>query len=264
MEPRNQRPKVALVDLDGHPVPEWVRPSLEQHGVNFDAHDCKTLAELVAHAGDAEVVWLFGGSRILQDGNLDAVPRCRGIVRTGSGMDNVPVEEATRRKIVVANTPAAMSDGVSDHLIALLFAVIRRVAEFDRAVRRGKWGQVPLLPLNRVQGRTLGLVGFGHAAREVARKLSGFDMRVLVHDPYVAPEKFAALGVTSRDIPEVLAESDYISLHCALTPDTRHLIGKELRMMKPTAVLLNTSRAWTNSASSARSIRACPVVVRPN
>src|SRR4029077_10048896 len=125
-----------------------------------------------------------------------------------SGTDNVPVEEATRRRIVVANTPAAMSDGVSDHLIALLFAVIRRIAEFDRAVRQGRWGQLPLLPLNRVQGRTLGLVGFGHAAREVARKLSGFEMRVLVYDPYVAPEKFAALGVTPASIPDLLAESD--------------------------------------------------------
>jgi D-3-phosphoglycerate dehydrogenase / 2-oxoglutarate reductase len=243
MAQSDERPRVALVDLDGHPVPEWVRPSLEQEGIDLVAHDCKTREELAAHAGDAEVVWLFGGSRILHGGNLDAVPRCRAILRTGSGTDNVPVEEATRRKIVVANTPAAMSDGVSDHLIALLFAVVRRVAELDRAVRAGRWGKAPVMPLNRIQGNTLGLIGFGHAAREVARKLSGFEMRVLAHDPFVSAETMAAHRVTASSLLELLAESDYVSLHCALTAETRHLIGeRELRLMKPSAVLLNTSR----------------------
>jgi D-3-phosphoglycerate dehydrogenase len=179
----------------------------------------------------------------LLGGNLAALPRCQAILRTGSGTDNVPVEEATRRQIVVANTPAAMSDGVSDHLIALLFAVTRRVAERDRAVRLGRWGQGPVEPLNSVQGRTLGLVGFGHVARDIVRKLSGFAMRVLVHDPYVGAETLAAHRVRAAGLYNLLAESDYVSLHCPLTAETRHLIGeRELRLMKPTAVLLNTSR----------------------
>jgi D-3-phosphoglycerate dehydrogenase len=243
MAPNNQRLTVALVDLDGHTLPDWVRTSLEQEDIALVVHDCKTRAQLATHAGDAGVVWLFGGSRILQGGNLDVVPRCRAILRTGSGTDNVPVEEATRRQIVVANTPAAMSDGVADHVIALLFAVIRRVAELDRAVRRGRWGQTPTQPLNGVQGRTLGLVGFGHAAREVVRKLSGFEMRVLAHDPYVTAETMAGLGVTASGLHEMLAASDYVSLHCPINADTRHLISeRELRLMKPSAVLLNTSR----------------------
>jgi phosphoglycerate dehydrogenase-like enzyme len=243
MAQSNQRPRVALVDLDGHTVPEWVRPTLEQEGIDLVIHDCTTRAELAAHAGDADVVWLFGGKRILQGGNLDAVPRCRAILRTGSGTDNVPVEEATRRQIVVANTPAAMSDGVSDHLIALLFAVARRVAELDRAVRQGRWGQTPTQPLSGVQGRTLGVVGLGHAAREVVRKLRGFEMRVLAHDPFVSAEAMTALGATAADLNDLLAQSDYVSLHCPLTPATRHLIGeRELRLMKSSAVLLNTSR----------------------
>src|SRR5262245_54378251 len=111
MEQSRHRVKVALVDLDGQPVPDWVRETLDREGIELVSHDCKTGEELATHAGDAEVVWLFGGSRVLQGGNLAAVPRCRAILRTGSGTDNVPVEEATRRKIVVANTPAAISDG---------------------------------------------------------------------------------------------------------------------------------------------------------
>jgi D-3-phosphoglycerate dehydrogenase / 2-oxoglutarate reductase len=234
---------VALVDLDGQTVPDWVQASLDQEGVELVVHDCKTGAELSAHAGDADVVWLFGGSRVLLGGNLAAVPRCRAILRTGSGTDNVPVEEATRRQILVANTPAAVSDGVADHLIALLFAVTRRVAELDRAVRLGQWGQTPVRPVNGVQGRTLGVVGFGHIAREVVRKLSGFQMRVLAHDPYVGAETMAVHGVTAVGLRDLLAESDFVSIHCPLTAETRHLIGeRELRLMKPTAVLLNTSR----------------------
>jgi D-3-phosphoglycerate dehydrogenase len=239
----SKRLKVALVDLDGQTVPDWVREGLDQEGVELVVHDCKTAAELSAHAGDADVVWLFGGSRVLLDGNLTAVPRCRAILRTGSGTDNVPVEEATRRQILVANTPAAVSDGASDHLIALWFAVTRRVTELDRAVRLGQWGQAPVRPLNAVQGRTLGLVGFGHIAQEVVRKLSGFAMRVLAHDPYVGAEAMAAHGVTAAGLRDLLAESDYVSLHCPLTTETKHLIGeRELQLMKPTAVLLNTSR----------------------
>lgn len=238
----SQRPKVALVDLDGYPLPDWVRPALEQEGIDLAAHDCKTRADLEAHAANADVVWLFGGNRVLL-GNLDALPRCRAILRTGSGTDNVPVEEATRRGVVVANTPSAISDGVSDHMIALLFAATRRVAALDRAVRAGRWGHISAQPLNRVKGKTLGLVGFGHAAREVVRKLSGFEMRVLAHDPFVPPETITAQGATPAALPELLAQADFVSLHCALTPRTRHLIGEaELRRMKPTAILLNTSR----------------------
>jgi D-3-phosphoglycerate dehydrogenase len=251
------RVRVALVDLDGQTVPEWVGERLEREGIELVVHDCTTHAELAAHAGDAEIVWLFGGSRVLQGGNLGVVPRCRAILRTGSGLDNVPREEAARRGIVVANTPAAMSDGVSDHVIALLFAVTRRVAALDRAVRLGRWGQVPAQPLNGVRGRTLGLVGFGHVAREVVRKLSGFQMKVLAHDPYVSPETMAAHGAQAADLAELLAAADYVSLHCPLTPETRHSIGEpELRRMKPTAILLNTARgAVIDEAALVRALR---------
>lgn len=248
MEHQSKRPKVALVDLDGQTVPAWVQENLEREGIEFLVHDCTTRAELADHAGDADVVWLFGGSRVLQGGNLDAVPCCRAILRTGSGTDNVPVDEATVRRIVVANTPAAMSDGVSDHLIALLFAVVRRVAELDRLVRSGRWGKGDVQPLGGVQGRTLGLVGFGHAARAVARKLRGFEMSVLAYDPLVAADSAAAHGVSLVALDGLLSQADFVSLHCPLTPATRHLIGApQLRRMKPTAILLNTARGRSST-----------------
>ena len=234
---------VAVCDLDGHPVPDWVTQTLTQAGIDLRVRQCTTQDELSEHARDAEIVWLFGGSRLLHGGTLAKLPNCRAIVRTGSGTDNVPVDEATERGIVVANTPAALSDAVSDHVIALLFAMVRHVPRMDRLVRSGVFDQNLGRPINLIQGRTFGLVGFGHIARAVLRKLRGFEMTWLVYDPYVSESTLVAHGARPAALDEVLSESDFVSLHCPLTPQTRHLIGeRELRLMKPDAVLVNAAR----------------------
>jgi D-3-phosphoglycerate dehydrogenase / 2-oxoglutarate reductase len=238
-----KRFKVALAGLDGQTVPDWVLERLTQHGISLVVRECVTDDDLAAHAADADVVWLFGGSRVITAGNLALLKQCGAILRTGSGTDNVPVEAATQRGIVVANTPDALTDAVSDHVIALLFAVIRRIAVQDRAVRGGVWDRARAWPLWTLQGRTLGLVGFGRIARVVARKLSGFEMTVLTHDPFVSAEVAAKHGVGTADLDEVLARADVVSVHCPSTPATRHLIGERaLRLMKTTAVLVNTAR----------------------
>src|SRR5688572_11415604 len=177
--------KVALVDLDGRTVPDWLLPQLQRKGIDLLVRQCNSRVELAEHAKNAEIVWLFGGSRVLQGGSLEALPLCWAIVRTGSGTDNVPVEEATARGIVVANTPSALSDAVSDHVIALLMALVRRLPKLDQSVRAGVFDQNLYRPLNSFRGRTFGLVGFGHIARDVAAKLSGFGMKWLVCDPLV-------------------------------------------------------------------------------
>lgn len=237
------RTKVALISLDGQSLPNAVVQELAHAGIDLSVSECANRADLAAHASDADVVWLFGGSRVLHDGNLAALDRCWAILRTGSGTDNVPVDEATARGILVANTPAAFSDGVSDHVIGLLFAVVRRLAALDRSMRAGRWEQATAVPLNSVEGRTLGLVGFGHVGQLLVRKLRGFEMRVLAHDPYARPETLAAHGVESADLARVFSESDFVSLHCPLTPETHHLVGEEqLRLMKPSAILINTAR----------------------
>ena len=124
-----------------------------------------------------------------------------------------------------------------------MFAAARRIAELDRGIRLGRWDQASAMPLNSVQRRTLGLIGFGHIARAVVRKLSGFEMNVLVYDPLVKVETIVEEGAKPVNLDAVLAEADYVSLHCPLTRETRHLIGEsELRSMKPTAILVNTSR----------------------
>ncbi len=241
---------VSLIDLDEKPLPDWVPKRLAEEGISLHVHQCASREDLARHAGAAEVVWLFGGKHILH-GNLDVIPECWAIIRTGSGTDNVPVAEATARGIVVANTPAAFTDGVSDHTIALLFAVLRRVVALDRAVRRGAWDQVVKEPLNAVTGRTLGLVGFGLIPREIVRKLAGFNLKILAFDPFVAREAMAQLGVEAVDLDTLLGRADFVSLHCPLTDQTRHLIGeRQLRLMKPGAILINTARACRRRAGT--------------
>jgi D-3-phosphoglycerate dehydrogenase len=237
-----RRFKVALVDFDGNPVAGWVGEAFAKEGIDFVARVCQTGEELARHAGDADVVWVFG-SHVITAESLAALPQCGAIIRTGSGTDNVPVEEATRRGIVVANTPEAHSDAVSNHAIGLLFAVIRQIAVQDRAVRSGEWSPARGTPGWHLHGQTLGLVGFGHAARLVAKKMSGFDMTLVAHDPYLNADVMAREGVRAANLDGLLSESDFVFLHCPLTQGTYHLIGaRELRLMKPSSILINTAR----------------------
>jgi D-3-phosphoglycerate dehydrogenase len=238
-----KRFRVALVGLDGQVVPEGVAAGLAEKGIDRVVHECTTDGDLARYGHDADVVWLFGGSRVLTAGNLGLLPRCGAILRTGSGTDNVPVEAATRAGILVANTPEAAADAVSDHAVALLLAVLRQVAAQDRAVRGGVWDRYRAWPRGPLRGRTLGLVGFGRIAQLVARKLGGFEMTALAYDPLVDPEVLARHGARAAPLDSVLSRSDVVSLHCPLTEDTHHLIDERaLRRMKPSAVLINTAR----------------------
>ena len=234
---------VALVDLDRNAVPEWVCEAMIKEGFDFGAKECTTPEDLAQHAGHADAVWLATFSDIVSPDTLPLIPRCGAIVRKGSGTNNVPVPEATELGIVVANTPEAVSDALANHAIALLLAVVRRVAIQDRLLHNGKWDPDAARPRSYLHGQTLGLVGFGHSGRQVARKLSGFDMALVAYDPYVSADVMEAHNVCRVTLHDLLSRSDFISLHCPLTDETHHLIGEaELRSMRPSAVLINTSR----------------------
>ncbi len=239
--------KVALVGLDGQTVPDSVLSGLAESGIQLVVHQCENRQELAEWAGDADVVWVFGSSRCLHGqmspDELSILPHCGAIIRTGSGTDNVPVKAATHLGIVVANTPDALNDAVSDHAIGLLFAVIRQIALQDRNVRNRAWDRYRGFPRWHLRGQTLGLVGFGRIARTVAQKLSGFQLRFLAYDPFVTPDVLAQHSVRSVSLDELLTESDFVSIHCPLTPETRRLIGSaEIEKMKRDAILINTSR----------------------
>jgi phosphoglycerate dehydrogenase-like enzyme len=170
---------------------------------------------------------------------LAASPGLRVIARVGVGVDSIDIDAATAQGVAVTITPGANEATVADHTVALMLAALRRIREHDAAVRQGHWNRTgPHTPW-LLSGGTVGLVGFGQIGRTVAVRLRGFDVRVLVSDP-VEPGDAA---VESVSLDALLAASDVVSLHAPLLPTTRGLIGaRELALMRPTAVLVNTAR----------------------
>ena len=176
---------------------------------------------------------------------LDRHPSLRVISNFAVGYDNIDVPAATERGVLVCNTPDVLTNATADHTWALLLAAARRIPESMAYVRDGKWKTWgPLLLLGReVSGATIGIVGLGRIGKEVAKRAQGFDMRVLAFDPF-EDAAFAREHVVSYvPLEQLLVESDFVTLHVALTPDTHHLISAaELGRMKPTAILVNASR----------------------
>ena len=183
----------------------------------------------------------------VDDELLDAAgPQLRVVSNYAVGFDNVDVAACTQRRIPVGNTPGVLTETTADLAFALLMAAARRIDEGSRYVRADRWRTWgPLLMLGvDVHGATLGIIGFGRIGRELAKRAAGFGMRVLYHDVHPAdPEEERALNATRVELDQLLAEADFVSLHVNLTDETRHLIDADaLRRMKPTAVIVNTSR----------------------
>lgn len=178
---------------------------------------------------------------------LDAAgPQLKVVANYAVGFDNIDVEACTRRGVLACNTPEVLTETTADTAFALMMAAARRVAEGDRFIRSGTawiWG--PLMMLGQdVHHATVGIVGFGRIGQALAHRAGGFAMRVLYHDTARPPaEVERQFGAEYRDLDDLLRESDFVSLHVSLTPQTRHLINAaRLALMKPTAVLVNTSR----------------------
>jgi glyoxylate reductase len=177
---------------------------------------------------------------------MDAAgPDLKVISNYAVGYDNIDVDEATKRGIAVTNTPGVLTETTADLTWAILMAVARRIVEADNFLRTGQWrGWAPSLMLGHdVYGKTLGIVGLGRIGRAVAKRARGFDMRVLYYDVKRDEQAEREVGVIYTSLESLLKESDFVSIHAPLTEKTRHLIGeKELRLMKPTAFLVNAAR----------------------
>jgi D-3-phosphoglycerate dehydrogenase / 2-oxoglutarate reductase len=169
--------------------------------------------------------------------------RCRIISRFGIGVDNVDIPAATERGIVVTKVPDYCIDEVSDHAMALLLAAVRKIPFADRLVQDGRWEMPAVVPIHRLRGTVLGLVGFGRIPQLVAPKAQSFGMRVVSFDPYIPKNVFESARVESVDFAGLLKVSDYISIHAPLLPETQGLFNDDaFRQMKPHAYLINTAR----------------------
>lgn len=191
---------------------------------------------------------------------LERVPKLRLIAKHGSGIDNIDVQAATRRGILVANTPGgANSTAVAEGAVALMLAVLRRVREMDRLVREGRFDERWSLELGDLTGARLGLVGFGQIARVVARICgAGFGMKVAAYDPFVSSEDMRQVGVEKvEDLLDLMAR-DVVSVHVPLSAQTRNLIGeREFAAMQNSAIIVNTSRGGlVDETALARALEA--------
>lgn len=194
---------------------------------------CDGLLALLTDTIDAQVMDVAG-------------PQLKVISNYAVGYNNIDVDAATMRGIAVGNTPGVLTDTTADFAFTLLMSAARRVVEGVDFVRAGKWKTWgPTLLLGQdIHGATLGILGFGRIGQGMARRASGFDMRVLFHDPFFTKDALAAqFGARRVDLDTLYAESDFVSIHVPLTPETEHMIDSTaLRKMKPTAILINTSR----------------------
>jgi glyoxylate reductase len=185
-------------------------------------------------------------TEIVDEALLAACPELRVVANVAVGYNNVDVGAATRRGVVITNTPDVLTDTTADFAWSLLMAAARRVAESDRYIREGRWKtwDFSLLWGGDIHGKTLGIVGFGRIGRAVAKRARGFDMKILYQDSIAADAVVEReLHASRTDLATLLRESDFVTLHTPLVPETRHLINAEaLRAMKKTAYLVNASR----------------------
>jgi glyoxylate reductase len=176
---------------------------------------------------------------------LDAEPQLKVVSNYAVGYDNVDIPAATAHRVMVCNTPGVLTETTADMAWALLMAAGRRIVEASDYVRAGNWKTWgPTLLLGRdIHHATLGIIGLGRIGKEVAKRARGFDMEILAYDEYQDDAFAAEMGVTYVSLDELLKRSDFVTLHCALTPETYQLIGAdELKKMKSTAVLINAAR----------------------
>jgi glyoxylate reductase len=205
---------------------------LERAQLLEEVRGAAAILALLTDRIDAEVLDAAGG-------------RLRIVANMAVGFDNIDLQAASARGIMVTNTPGVLTDATADLAWALLFAVARRIPESERFLRAGRfrhWG--PLLFLGAdIAGRTLGIVGAGRIGSAVARRARGFDMKVLYCNRSPRPQLETELGARRTSLEELLREADFVSLHLPLTPETRHIINaRALALMKPTACLINTGR----------------------
>ncbi|MCA9876534.1 MAG: phosphoglycerate dehydrogenase, partial [Thermomicrobiales bacterium] len=194
--------------------------------------------ELAAMLGDAD--GLIVGAIPLTEEHFAAAPRLRVVAMHGVGVDHIDLQAAAAHGVVVTNAPGSNDGAVADLTVGLMLACLRQIPGADRAARGGEWRGVVG---EELAGKRVGILGWGRIGRNVARRLSGFDVSLLVHDPFVTPDLIAESGATPLSLEDTLAQADIVSLHLPLTPATSNLLGAEkLRLIKRGAYLINTAR----------------------
>jgi C-terminal binding protein len=200
-------------------------------------------ADVAARAADADVLLVFHDIK-LTERSIATLTKCRGIVRCGVGFDNVDLKAAGSRGIVVCNVPDYGTEEVADHALLLLLALARRLLPAEQSVRAGRWDPTTVFGTPRLRGHTLGLIGCGRIGTAMALRAKALGMRVVFYDPFKPDGLEKSLGVERCwRLEELLAQSQFLSLHCPLTAETRHILNAETLARLPAgAYVINTAR----------------------
>jgi D-3-phosphoglycerate dehydrogenase len=231
-----ERQKVVIIDCD-HGSIEEERAVLSQLEADVDFAQISGEEAILARCNDADGIILQYAP--LSRKMLEALPRCKVLSRYGVGVDTIDVEAATDLGIIVANVPDYCMEEVSDHTLALFLCLVRKVMSLERSIRLGNWDFRIAVPIHRLKGMTYGIVGCGRIGREVAKRVGAFGLRVIGYDPYINEVE----GIELVSFEKLLAQSDFISIHCSLTESTHHLLGRDqFRIMERKPIVLNISR----------------------
>ena len=237
--------KVVRVDRISGLLATMVEEAEELAKVNAElvGADCTTESEIIEAAKDADAILVVFAQ--ITRRVMEMLPKCKVIVRYGIGFDTIDVDAATDNGILVVNIPDFCVEEVSNHAIALLLACAKKLVFLNEGTKQGRWAECKRAqaPMGSIYGQTLGLVGCGSIGRMTGRKVQCFGLKVLGYDPYIDESLAKEYGITLVSLPELLKESDFVSVHTPLNKETWHLIGeKEFKQMKPTAYFINTSR----------------------
>jgi D-3-phosphoglycerate dehydrogenase / 2-oxoglutarate reductase len=217
------------------------RQVLSTIGAELRMADSPTPDGIVAAAAASDAL-LVTYAKITSD-MIAKMPKCRVISRFGIGVDNVDIPAATAAGIVVTKVPDYCIDEVSDHAMALLLALVRKIPSSSARTHGGRWEMKAVVPIHRLRGSVLGLAGFGRIPQLVVPKAQAFGMKVIAYDPFVPEDVFKKAGVDRVDLAQLFASSDYVSVHTPLTNETKHLFNREtFSRMKRGAYIVNTAR----------------------
>jgi D-3-phosphoglycerate dehydrogenase len=234
------RPVIAVTDSP-FPSLDPAKAALARVDPELRMAKSASAEDILAVARDADAVLVTYAK--LPGELLRQLTRCKAIGRFGLGVDNIDIPAAAALGITVTYVPDYCMQEVSDHAMALLLSLVRKVPLSNKLVQSGRWEVPPIVPIHRLGGQVLGLVGFGNIPRALAPKAKAFGLRVVTHDPYAAAEVLAKAGVEGVGFDQLLGMSDFVSIHAPLLPATRGLFNAEVfRKMKQGAFLLNTAR----------------------
>src|SRR5574341_767462 len=227
--------------LVSDPIAEDGVEALKRAGADVDVRTGLSPDELRSSVAGYDALVVRSETKVTKT-IFEAADKLQVVGRAGIGVDNIDLEAATEKGVVVVNAPTGNTISAAEHAIALMLALSRHIPEANASLRSGKWERARFVGME-VRGKTLGVIGLGQVGSEVARRGRGLEMRVIAHDPFVPEERARAIGAELVSMKDLLKESDFVSVHTTLTEGTRSLLGEaELRSMKPTARVINTAR----------------------